>query len=133
MAVRKFTADLRRVITRFIYINILNCRIFRIFIYGEFSISGPGNNRNPTSVTNKTAIVTGANKGVGFQIAKAPADNGYTVYVASRNLKNGECAVAEIKSKSRAIQLDVTDPILFVKLSPLLPLPPFYQQEHKRL
>lgn len=66
---------------------------------------------SPTSATNKTALVTGANKGVGFQIAKALADNGYTVYVASRNLKNGEDAVAEIKGKAHAIQLDVTDPV----------------------
>lgn len=35
----------------------------------------------------KTALVSGANTGVGFQIAKALADNGYTVYLVSRNLK----------------------------------------------
>lgn len=36
------------------------------------------------------ALVTGANQGVGFQIAKALADNGYIVYAGSRNLSNGE-------------------------------------------
>lgn len=58
---------------------------------------------------NKIALVTGANQGVGFEIAKALADNGYTVYVGSRNAQNGEAAVAKIGGKARAIQLDVTD------------------------
>lgn len=54
------------------------------------------------------ALVTGANQGVGFQIAKALADNGYIVYVGSRNLSNGEKAAAEIGITAHAIQLDVT-------------------------
>jgi NAD(P)-dependent dehydrogenase (short-subunit alcohol dehydrogenase family) len=58
---------------------------------------------------NKIALVTGANQGVGFQIAKALADKGYIVYVGSRNAQNGEAAVAKIGGKSRVIQLDVTN------------------------
>ncbi|RXF67787.1 SDR family NAD(P)-dependent oxidoreductase [Arcticibacter tournemirensis] len=54
------------------------------------------------------ALVTGANQGVGFQIAKALAANGYKVYVGSRNLGNGEKAAAEIGTDAQAIQLDVT-------------------------
>jgi NAD(P)-dependent dehydrogenase (short-subunit alcohol dehydrogenase family) len=54
------------------------------------------------------ALVTGANQGVGFQIAKALAADGYTVYVGSRNLSNGEKAAAEIGANAYAIQLDVT-------------------------
>jgi len=54
------------------------------------------------------ALVTGANQGVGFQIAKALADNGYIVYVGSRNLNNGEKAAAEIGVRAHAIELDVT-------------------------
>jgi NAD(P)-dependent dehydrogenase (short-subunit alcohol dehydrogenase family) len=54
------------------------------------------------------ALVTGANQGVGFQIAKALAANGYSVYVGSRNLSNGEKAAAEIGTNAQAIQLDVT-------------------------
>lgn len=54
------------------------------------------------------ALVTGANQGVGFQIAKALADNGYIVYLGSRNLSNGEKAAAEIGGTVHAIQLDVT-------------------------
>jgi NAD(P)-dependent dehydrogenase (short-subunit alcohol dehydrogenase family) len=54
------------------------------------------------------ALVTGANQGVGFQIAKSLAANGYIVYVGSRNLNNGEKAAAEIEINAHAIQLDVT-------------------------
>ncbi|MGF6849835.1 NAD(P)-dependent dehydrogenase (short-subunit alcohol dehydrogenase family) [Chitinophaga sp. W3I9] len=54
------------------------------------------------------ALVTGANQGVGFQIAKALAANGYTVYVGSRNQSNGEKAAAEIGGNAHAVQLDVT-------------------------
>ena len=54
------------------------------------------------------ALVTGANQGVGFQIAKALAANGYSVYLGSRNLGNGEKAAAEIGPNAHAIELDVT-------------------------
>jgi NAD(P)-dependent dehydrogenase (short-subunit alcohol dehydrogenase family) len=54
------------------------------------------------------ALVSGANQGVGFQIAKVLAANGYRVYVGSRNLSNGEKAAAEIGTNAHAIQLDVT-------------------------
>lgn len=57
----------------------------------------------------KIALVTGANQGVGFQIAKALADHGYTVYVGSRNLQNGVAAAEKIGGKAQPIQLDVTD------------------------
>ncbi|MBL7867998.1 MAG: SDR family NAD(P)-dependent oxidoreductase [Flavobacterium lindanitolerans] len=57
----------------------------------------------------KTALVSGANTGVGFQIAKALADNGYTVYLGFRNLKKGEAAVAAIGGLTKALQLDITD------------------------
>lgn len=54
-------------------------------------------------------LVTGANTGVGFQIAKALADNGSIVFVGSRDLQKGEAAVAEIGGLAKAIQLDITD------------------------
>lgn len=56
----------------------------------------------------KVALVTGANKGIGFQIAKALAGNGYTVYVGSRDLHKGETAATEISGQTKAIQLDIT-------------------------
>lgn len=57
----------------------------------------------------KVALVTGGNTGVGFQITKALADNGYTVYLGSRDLQKGQTAAAQIGSQARAVQLDITD------------------------
>ncbi|PRD48540.1 SDR family NAD(P)-dependent oxidoreductase [Sphingobacterium haloxyli] len=57
----------------------------------------------------KIALVTGANTGVGFQIAKALSENNYTVYVGARNLKKGEAAAATLGANAKAIQLDITD------------------------
>lgn len=58
---------------------------------------------------NKIALVSGANTGVGFQIAKALLENGFTVYVGSRDLRKGETAVEELGGSAKAIQLDITD------------------------
>ena len=55
------------------------------------------------------ALVTGANKGIGLQIAKDLAAHGFTVLVGSRNLKDGETAAKSVGADARAIQLDVTN------------------------
>jgi NAD(P)-dependent dehydrogenase (short-subunit alcohol dehydrogenase family) len=55
------------------------------------------------------ALVTGANKGIGLQIAKDLAAHGLTVLVGSRNLENGETAAKSVEGDARAVQLDVTD------------------------
>ncbi|MFL9845636.1 SDR family NAD(P)-dependent oxidoreductase [Flavobacterium rhizosphaerae] len=55
------------------------------------------------------ALVTGANTGVGFQIAKALAQNNYVVYIGSRDLQKGETAAKEIGTNARVIQLDITN------------------------
>ncbi|RAV27783.1 SDR family oxidoreductase [Sinomicrobium soli] len=57
---------------------------------------------------NKIALVTGANTGVGFQIAKALAESNYTVYVGARNLEKGGNAAAQLGKNAVAIELDVT-------------------------
>ena len=51
------------------------------------------------SLTDKTAIVTGANSGIGFQIALELAKNGATVYLACRNTVKAEVAVSEIQAQ----------------------------------
>lgn len=57
----------------------------------------------------RIALVTGANQGVGLQVAKELVANGLTVLVGSRNLDRGEAAAKEIGEGAIAIQLDVTD------------------------
>ena len=57
----------------------------------------------------RLALVTGANQGVGFQVAKELAANGLTVLVGSRDLARGEAAAREIGAGAVALQLDVTD------------------------
>lgn len=57
----------------------------------------------------RVALVTGANQGVGLQVAKELVANGLTVLVASRNFVRGEDAAKEIGPGAVPIQLDVTD------------------------
>jgi NAD(P)-dependent dehydrogenase (short-subunit alcohol dehydrogenase family) len=61
------------------------------------------------------ALVTGANKGIGLQIATDLAAHGFTVLVGSRDLARGEVAAKSVNSvhaksgsDARALQLDVT-------------------------
>ena len=41
----------------------------------------------------KSALVTGANKSIGFEVARQLAQKGIYVYLGSRNLENGKEAV----------------------------------------
>jgi NAD(P)-dependent dehydrogenase (short-subunit alcohol dehydrogenase family) len=58
---------------------------------------------------NRIALITGANQGVGFQVAKELAGHGFTVLVGSRGLERGQTAAQEIGGGAIAIQIDVTD------------------------
>jgi NAD(P)-dependent dehydrogenase (short-subunit alcohol dehydrogenase family) len=55
-----------------------------------------------------TALVTGANKGIGLEIVKQLIARGMTVYLAARNPDKGAKAAAD--TGARFVQLDVTDP-----------------------
>lgn len=55
------------------------------------------------------ALVTGANQGIGLEIARSLAAHGLAVLVGARNLAKGERAAAGIEGDVRAIWLDVTD------------------------
>ena len=61
----------------------------------------------------KSALVTGANKSIGFEVARQLAQNGIYVYLGSRNLENGLEAVNKLKAEGlnnvEAIQLDITN------------------------
>ncbi|RQR49708.1 SDR family NAD(P)-dependent oxidoreductase [Burkholderia sp. Bp9140] len=59
--------------------------------------------------TTAVALVTGANKGIGLQIAKDLAAKGFKVLVGARNLALGVTAAQRVGAEAEAIQLDVTD------------------------
>jgi NAD(P)-dependent dehydrogenase (short-subunit alcohol dehydrogenase family) len=60
-------------------------------------------------MNDRTALVTGANKGIGKHIASLLAAEGFTVYVGSRDAGRGQLAVEEIGGDARLLALDVTD------------------------
>jgi NAD(P)-dependent dehydrogenase (short-subunit alcohol dehydrogenase family) len=57
----------------------------------------------------RVALITGANQGIGLQIAKELAAHQFTVLVGSRDLARGQAAAKTIDGDARALQLDVTD------------------------
>ena len=61
----------------------------------------------------KTALITGANKGIGFETAKQLAQLGYFVYLGSRDKAKGLDAINKLKdagiSNVELIEIDVTD------------------------
>jgi NAD(P)-dependent dehydrogenase (short-subunit alcohol dehydrogenase family) len=52
-------------------------------------------------------LITGGNKGIGFETARQLASLGHTVYIGARDPERGEKAAAELGV--RFVQLDVTD------------------------
>ncbi|MGY3588810.1 NAD(P)-dependent dehydrogenase (short-subunit alcohol dehydrogenase family) [Bradyrhizobium sp. USDA 4341] len=57
----------------------------------------------------RIALVTGANQGIGLQIAKDLVSHGLTVLVGSRNFARGVAAACEIGADAHPLQLDVSD------------------------
>lgn len=55
----------------------------------------------------KIALVTGANKGIGKEIARQLLASGITVLIGSRNPERGRAAAEELRA--RTVELDVTD------------------------
>jgi NAD(P)-dependent dehydrogenase (short-subunit alcohol dehydrogenase family) len=56
-----------------------------------------------------TTVITGANKGLGYETARQLVAAGHTVYVASRRRADAERAAAELGGGARPLLLDVTD------------------------
>lgn len=63
------------------------------------------------NTTKQTALVTGANKGIGFEAARQLAQQGFTVWLGSRNPERGEAAAKDLAGDGdvRFVSLDVTD------------------------
>src|SRR3979490_720537 len=54
-----------------------------------------------------TTLITGANKGLGFETARRLIAAGHTVYIGSRHAERGRRAAEQLGT--RAVQLDVID------------------------
>ncbi|KAG5538446.1 hypothetical protein RHGRI_019127 [Rhododendron griersonianum] len=68
-----------------------------------------------TAATNRYAVVTGANKGIGFEICRQLASNGITVVLTARDEKRGTEALEKLKGSGLTDlvvfhQLDVANP-----------------------
>src|SRR5690348_7247013 len=63
--------------------------------------------------TGRVALITGANKGLGFEMARQLGQAGVTVVMAARDPKMGEAAAARLRGEgldTHFLKLDVTDP-----------------------
>ncbi|GLT60634.1 hypothetical protein SLA2020_333920 [Shorea laevis] len=72
--------------------------------------------------TNRYAVVTGANKGIGLEICKQLASHGVTVVLTARDEKRGMEAVEKLKESGLSEyivfhQLDVADPATIASLA----------------
>lgn len=61
----------------------------------------------------KTVLITGANKSIGFETARQLLQQGYYVYLGSRDMKKGQQAVSQLQSEGlnqvAPIEIDVDD------------------------
>jgi NAD(P)-dependent dehydrogenase (short-subunit alcohol dehydrogenase family) len=57
----------------------------------------------------RVALISGGNRGIGREVARQLAEQGYRVVIGSRDLAKGEQAAGELGENVVARQLDVTD------------------------
>lgn len=58
----------------------------------------------------RTALVTGGNRGIGFEVCRGLAARGHRVWLGARDLAKGEAAARRLGGGVRAVPLDVADP-----------------------
>jgi NAD(P)-dependent dehydrogenase (short-subunit alcohol dehydrogenase family) len=56
-----------------------------------------------------TTLITGANKGLGFETARQLIAAGHTVYIGSRDAERGERAAGRLGAGARPALIDITD------------------------
>lgn len=57
-----------------------------------------------------TALITGAYRGIGFEVARQLAGRGWRVFLSARNRAAGEKAAKTIGGQTVFLEMDVTDP-----------------------
>src|SRR5476651_2648092 len=61
----------------------------------------------------KTALITGANKSIGFETARQLAQKGYFVYLGARDIAKGQQAVDQLKAEGltnlEVLQINISD------------------------
>jgi NAD(P)-dependent dehydrogenase (short-subunit alcohol dehydrogenase family) len=58
----------------------------------------------------KVALITGANRGIGFEVARELAEKGFRVFIGARNEKAGRDAAKKIGERATFLKIDVSDP-----------------------
>ena len=58
---------------------------------------------------NKTALVTGANKGIGLATVEGLAKQGYKVWLGSRDFSRGQSTVEQLRAKGLDVHLLMLD------------------------
>jgi NAD(P)-dependent dehydrogenase (short-subunit alcohol dehydrogenase family) len=79
---------------------------------------------------NRVALITGANKGIGFEISRQLAKQGITVVIGARNETRGVTAATKLRAEgldAHHVILDVTD------ASTIEPMPRFFEERFGRL
>ncbi len=80
--------------------------------------------------TNKVALITGANKGLGLEIARQLGQQGITVVLSARDEAKGQTAAATLKAEgldAHNVKLEVTN------ANDIAALPPYFEKNFGRL
>ena len=58
----------------------------------------------------RTALVTGANRGIGLEVVRQLGERGHAVYLGARSIDAGRAAARHLSGEVHAVSLDVNDP-----------------------